>query len=285
MNTGSDKPVSSPLLELGRRLREARERKGLTAEQVAERTRIPLRHVRELESGDVATMPAPVYARGFVRNLARILDLEEEPLLVLMDQGGIAAPAATQASEAIGHVAAAARDAGMLGRIPPTWWAAAGGVLVVGMLVGVGIRGCVRSMAANATRQVPPSPFQSRQEAGKPAPQVPRKAAPAEALSPNEAAAVRVSVTAFQDCWMDTQLDDQMPVQVEMKAGDERVFEAATRVRLHIGNPSGVRIIGPRGPVKLRARAGRTEHLLFFADHMERIRLPVPVSATAAEGQ
>jgi cytoskeletal protein RodZ len=223
-------------------------------------------------------MPAPVYARGFVRNLARILDLEEEPLLALMDQGGVAAPAVTQANEAIGHVAAATREAGMLGRIPPTWWAASAGVLVVGVLVGVGIRGCVRSMAANAARQVPPSPFQSRQEAGKPVTQASRKSAPAEALAPSEAAAVRVSVTAFQECWMDTQIDDQKPVQVEMKPGDEMVFEASTRVRLYIGNPSGVRIIGPR--VKLRAKAGRTEHLLFYADHMERIKAPVPVSAT-----
>jgi hypothetical protein len=84
---------------------------------------------------------------------------------------------------------------------------------------------------------------------------------------------------------METQIDDEKPGQVEMKAGDELVFEANTRVRLHIGNPAGLRIVGPRGPVKLRAKPGRTEHLLFYADHMERIRTPAPISGTAAEGQ
>jgi cytoskeleton protein RodZ len=150
---------AAPLLELARRLREAREKKGLTVEQVSEKTRISVKHLRELESGDLATMPASVYARGFVRTLARLYDLEEEALLAIMDQGGVKAASAVQASEAIGHVAAAAREAGMLGRIPGSWWAAAGGVLVIGVLVGVGIRGCVRSMAANASRPVPPSPF------------------------------------------------------------------------------------------------------------------------------
>src|SRR5688500_13432649 len=51
-------------------LREQRERNGVSLEDIAEHTRIPLRHLQELERGDVKNWPAGVYARSWARDYA-----------------------------------------------------------------------------------------------------------------------------------------------------------------------------------------------------------------------
>ena len=67
--------------ELGNILREAREMKGLTLADAQEETRINARFLGALEDGDFAKLPTPVHVRGFLRNYARFLDLEPDPLL------------------------------------------------------------------------------------------------------------------------------------------------------------------------------------------------------------
>ena len=67
--------------ELGHILREARETKGLTLNEVQEQTRINQRYLEALEMGDYDKLPTPVHVRGFLRNYARFLGLDPDPLL------------------------------------------------------------------------------------------------------------------------------------------------------------------------------------------------------------
>lgn len=67
--------------EIGHILREARENKGLTLEEVQAQTRINARYLAALESGQYSALPTPVHVRGFLRNYARFLGLEPQPLL------------------------------------------------------------------------------------------------------------------------------------------------------------------------------------------------------------
>ncbi|WP_420641426.1 helix-turn-helix domain-containing protein [Candidatus Leptofilum sp.] len=67
--------------ELGHILREARETKGYTLREVQEKTRISSRFLEALEMGDFDRLPTPTHARGFLRNYARYLGLDPEPLL------------------------------------------------------------------------------------------------------------------------------------------------------------------------------------------------------------
>ncbi|MCA9965008.1 MAG: helix-turn-helix domain-containing protein [Anaerolineales bacterium] len=62
-------------------MREARENKGLTLEEVQAETRIHARFLTALEKGDYAALPTPVHVRGFLRNYARFLGLDPQPLL------------------------------------------------------------------------------------------------------------------------------------------------------------------------------------------------------------
>lgn len=67
--------------ETGLVLREAREKKGLTIAEAHESTRINPAYLEALESGQYGVLPTPVHVRGFLRNYARYLDLDPEPLL------------------------------------------------------------------------------------------------------------------------------------------------------------------------------------------------------------
>ena len=66
---------------IGQELRATREAQGLELEQVAAQTRIPLRHLESIESDDFTGLPSRTYAIGFTRTYARLLGLDERPVL------------------------------------------------------------------------------------------------------------------------------------------------------------------------------------------------------------
>jgi cytoskeletal protein RodZ len=69
-----------PLLRVGDRLREARERAGMTLKQLSADTRIPERHLVLIEKGDFAALPAKTYATGFARSYARAVGMDERAI-------------------------------------------------------------------------------------------------------------------------------------------------------------------------------------------------------------
>lgn len=62
-------------------MRHAREAAGLTLEDVAARTRVPVRHLAALEAGDYQALPGTTYCAGFARAFARVVDLDEAALV------------------------------------------------------------------------------------------------------------------------------------------------------------------------------------------------------------
>lgn len=79
-------------LTVGQTLREAREASGMTLDEASARLRLMHRQVEAMEADDFEALGQPVFARGFVRNYARLLGLAPETLLASME-GGPAAPA------------------------------------------------------------------------------------------------------------------------------------------------------------------------------------------------
>jgi cytoskeletal protein RodZ len=66
-------------------LRQAREARHLTVEQVAEITKIRTDHLRALEEGNFDVFSAPVYIRGFVRSLSTLLKLDVSRIMADLD--------------------------------------------------------------------------------------------------------------------------------------------------------------------------------------------------------
>lgn len=67
--------------DVGSALQEARLRKNLSLEQLAQDTKITLRHLQALEAGDEQRLPEPVYIKSFLRKLATKLDLPSQELV------------------------------------------------------------------------------------------------------------------------------------------------------------------------------------------------------------
>ncbi len=61
---------------IGQRLREAREKRHLSLEQVADLTRIRAHQLRALETDDYSLIPSAAQARGFLRNYAEFLKID-----------------------------------------------------------------------------------------------------------------------------------------------------------------------------------------------------------------
>ena len=77
---------------LGKTLQKARQARGVTLEEVARETRISRRYLEALENENFGLLPAPVYARGFLRIYARYLGLEPAELMPLFPVGYIDEP-------------------------------------------------------------------------------------------------------------------------------------------------------------------------------------------------
>jgi len=78
---------------IGESLRGAREAQGLSVEEAARRLRLMHRQIEAMEREDFDSLGQPVFARGFVRNYARLLGLDPEVLLTRMADVPAAEPA------------------------------------------------------------------------------------------------------------------------------------------------------------------------------------------------
>jgi cytoskeleton protein RodZ len=68
-------------MSVGEALREARERRGLSIEQVAAATRIRGTLIRAIENDDFAPCGGSVYARGHIRSIGHVVGVDPEPLI------------------------------------------------------------------------------------------------------------------------------------------------------------------------------------------------------------
>lgn len=83
-----DDSAMMPTISPGAALREARERLGLSLADVAGQIKFAPRQIEALENNDFRHLPEMAFVRGFVRNYARILHLDAQPLLESLPQSG-----------------------------------------------------------------------------------------------------------------------------------------------------------------------------------------------------
>jgi cytoskeleton protein RodZ len=70
---------------VGSVLRKAREAKGLPVADIAQTLKLGQRQVEALERDDWSGLPGTTFVRGFVRNYARLLDVDAAPLMHSLD--------------------------------------------------------------------------------------------------------------------------------------------------------------------------------------------------------
>ena len=87
-NFGDVPPAKSAQAEErpGQLLRAARLERGLSIEDVARQMRLSVRQVTALEEDDYTKLASGTFLRGFVRNYAKLLQMDAAPLLQRLEQ-------------------------------------------------------------------------------------------------------------------------------------------------------------------------------------------------------
>ncbi len=114
---------------VGDRLRAARIKAGLDLKDIATRTRVPLRHLTAIETGDYTDLPSATYCAGFTKAFARAVGEDEVALsqMIREEMGQLPAEARYEPSEI---------DNGDTGAVPSrklAWTAAGIGLFVLGI--------------------------------------------------------------------------------------------------------------------------------------------------------
>ncbi|HEY0446765.1 MAG TPA: RodZ domain-containing protein [Allosphingosinicella sp.] len=124
----SDQPDVYESNTIGARLKAAREARGLTLDDVANKTRVPIRHLKHIEAGDWDSLPAPTYSVGFARSYANAVGLNgtEIGAELRSELGGSRIPAS----------AAPYYEAADPARVPPRSLAIVAGVIAILLAVG-----------------------------------------------------------------------------------------------------------------------------------------------------
>src|SRR5262245_29225840 len=71
---------------VGAYLRELRERQGISIDEIARSTRVLHHYLEALESDDLASLPAPVFAKGFIRAYCQALGIPADEPIKLYEQ-------------------------------------------------------------------------------------------------------------------------------------------------------------------------------------------------------
>lgn len=71
------------MVPVGQRLREERQKKGLTIDEVAKATKIRSSFLTAIENGQYAKLPSGAYVQGFVKNYVEFLGLPKKELIPL----------------------------------------------------------------------------------------------------------------------------------------------------------------------------------------------------------
>jgi len=113
--------------QLGKALTQARTARGLTLPEVERDTRISSKYLEALERGELDTLPAPVYARAFMRTYSQYLGLNSRDFVSEM-------PGARPEPE-LPPLPDVARE-GFIPLVQPSW-IIAGGVVIVLVIAGL----------------------------------------------------------------------------------------------------------------------------------------------------
>jgi cytoskeleton protein RodZ len=194
---------------VGEKLKTERERRALSLDDIALRTRIPMRHLEAIENSEYEKLPGSTYAIGFTRTYARALEMDDtkigSELRLELTQSGIGGYQATTPNYE-------PTDPSSVPSRTLAWTAAAiGAVIIGGFLVwrSYFMNGDLPDLETEATEQVSTAQI----AAPKPAP---------TATAVN--ASGEVTLTAKDVVWIKVYDESRKRLfEAEMKAGDKYV--------------------------------------------------------------
>jgi cytoskeletal protein RodZ len=238
--------------DFGGKLREARERKGVTLRQIAAATKISIGVLEALERNDISRLPGGIFSRAFVRSYAIEVGLDPETTI----QDFIAA--FPQDSVTAGHPRST--DAEDHEAIESDRRTATTFVRLV--LISVPIVGAMLYFATAGrhvmTAEKPAAPAPTRAPAAEPPPEPepsargvspPSVGDPAAPAATSTAAApaappaderLTIGVSARRPCWVSATVDGQKKIERLLQSGEQTTLEVRREMVLTAGDASAI---------------------------------------------
>lgn len=268
---------------LGDFLKQQRQEKNVSLEEVAFRTRIPVRFIRAIEENQFELLPNHVSAKGFLKSYSRALGLDESAVLKLFSDSvkpGEEAPPAEKKEEIPSYIQIKQPD-----RLPFPLWATvsvAGVIALLVVLLMVMPKNTPQEEisppgdppaaapppenepAAPPTGELPPDPGapaleppNETQPTPQPAPSP--SSAPVPPLPPAEVSKPLVlALEAVEPSWIQVTIDGTETKEALLQPSEKIRWEAKEKFMLTVGNAGGIRavldgqdlgLLGPSGKV------------------------------------
>jgi cytoskeleton protein RodZ len=304
-------------MSLGQKLRQERERRGVSLADIAKETRISSRHLEAIESGDTKTMPRDFFYKSFTRQYATYLGLEpkEVDTAIELEMGAPAvamAAAASASSRGIPSIvappkaaspsaAASVKAAPVVAPTPAPQqslpspgmflqesrtslpWLALAGLLLAGSVTYLAwdrVGGAAKP--ATAVAEAPKAPEAAKEVAAS-APTVTTmdNGTTVEATKLSSGS-IKLVISAKEAAWI--QLDaDGKPLWVGLlEAGQTREVDAAQQAKLLTGNAGGIQVMQNGKPIPELGSRGEVRTVVFDKENYQVIR-PTPKVETPAE--
>jgi cytoskeleton protein RodZ len=226
----------------GEQLRAARERLGLSVADAASRLHLRTMFVEAMENEQWTLLGETVYARGFVRNYARLLGLDPEPFLAALP-----APRPL-GSEGRVQTEPLASDEVLVSRLQhapqrPRWhpWVIGiltviAAVMVVNVTLGLWSLGAFRWPGSAMAPRPVVSPTSGAQASSVNL----GNTLQASAAVPTRSGGVNLRLQLTQPSWLSVTVDGKRVVYETLPAGTVREFHGQREIVLRAGNAGGV---------------------------------------------
>lgn len=250
-------------MSFGTWLRRQRELREISLREIADVTKISMRYLEALEQDRFDVLPAPVFARGFLREYSSYVGLDPDEVVntyitAQQEQDGEEVPEPSVAKQK-----------------PSLEWTS--GLLLLLLVVALLALVAFLAFYAERTRGEeagPPPPIAAPPVVTPPPP-------PVETRSDTPLAPLVVTMDFTEDCWVEAMVDgDRRPSLLQVQ-GESMRIEATQAVHLTLGNPNGVRVEVNGLPYPVEPVPGRAVSNV----EIDLASLPEEfLAATAAEG-
>ncbi len=259
---------------LGKYLKEHREAKGITLEEIEGVSNISVFYLRALEEGQIHLLPAPTFTVGFLRQYARCIGLDQEDVVLRYRT------ATLQGGEGLRERSMEKMRRGRRRSI----WIVGASLLLLGLLWLVLYPGTEMPGERVRTIRMPRASVKEiKKEQLRKELDLLHEAGPGEALvegrasdlggggatsgqeliSPLRQGPVEVILQGLEETRMEITLDDRPPYEKVLEPGERHSCRAKRRVKLLIGDGSAVRIFYKGKVYENLGKKGDVVHISF----------------------
>lgn len=221
-------------ITFGTWLRRQREIREIPLREISDVTKISLRYLEALEQDRFDVLPAPVFARGFLREYSKYVGLDPDEVVnsYLTADHDPAEDEASSGGERSGQSSTSSSRRS----------------LIAAVVVLVALLGLIYAVA-----EFLPKPDEERQPPPMAAPVV-APPVPAPDVADNETVTdasdrepgpeipIVTTMDFTEDCWVEVEVDGERRLSELHVQGESMRLEAERAIRLTLGNPSGVHL-------------------------------------------